>query len=317
MRERLFTLNEPHAMRISGELAAEVGLMESILLLQFEFLLSITRVERRGKPWIKATLEELRAEHFQWSSRATIWRAIQSLLHGPAAKVTGPLVVVENFNQAGFDKTQWFTLNMKNVSKLKSVRVFQTETVESGTVFQDEIGPVFQDETSQVSATESQAGKTESFQNETGGRESRQDVSDRDVEGRESRHRRDQNETTIERDLQAGDLQPSPEGDANVLALDSGKQTSEILKLALRPRVRYVDSWKGHLASQIRKHLEKGFAYHVVLEAAKICEHKALNPTAMPSLVNQVLHGSVSTNTKHKPFDPADQNYDVDEQAAE
>lgn len=86
------------------------------------------------------------------------------------------------------------------------------------------------------------------------------------------------------------------------------------MKLALRPRVKYAKDWKGHLAKQIHKLLDEGFTYHVVLDATKICEQKALNPSSMPSLVNQVLHGQPSSAGNHKPFDASKQNYDTEDQ---
>lgn len=299
-RERLFTLNDPHAMRISAELAAEIGLMESIVLLQFEFLLSITKVSRRGKPWIRATLEELRQEHFKWSSRATIWRAIQSL-HKRR------LLLIDNYNAAGFDKTQWFTLDMKNVARLKSVRVFQDET---GSVFQSETGGLFQDETSQASDPELQGGNSEALQDETGGRESRQDVPDRDVDVANRAPRRDQDETTIERDLPPGDLQPSPEG-----AEESGPvRTDQIMRAVIDPGAKHPHRFKGHLANEIKKLLSEGFDPVVVTEAARRCVRgRRPHPGNMPALVVEVQNQRDGTTERngHRPFaTPTEDEYE-------
>lgn len=288
-RRRLFILNDPGAMRISAELAAEIGLMKSIVLLQFEFLLSITQVEREGKRWIRATLEELRQKYFKWSSRATIWRAIEDLQDDK-------LVIAKNFNTAGFDKTLWFTLNMRQVEKLKSVRLFQDET-----------GAVFQNETLQVRGGEEHAGNSTSFQNETAGRDSRQDVSDRDVEVLNPEHRRDQTETAIVKELPAGDLHSSPK-DAD---RDTGRQTYEILQLTLKAGKSYPKRWRGHLGREIKNLLDEGFRYHVVLEAAKKLETKSLNPSTMASLVNEVQNGNGGRGAgNYRPFDPETQDYE-------
>ena len=45
--ERIFTLNDPHALRICGSLAQEIGLNESIVLLQLEFLISLPPEKER------------------------------------------------------------------------------------------------------------------------------------------------------------------------------------------------------------------------------------------------------------------------------
>lgn len=299
-RQRLFILNDPHAMRISAELAAEIGLMESIVLLQFEFLLSISTIERRGRKWIRATLEELRTKHFRWSSRATIWRAIQSL-------ESGGLIVIENFNPGSFDKTLSFALNMRGIERLKSVRVFQDET-----------GDVFQIETSQVSGGTNREESPSLFQDETAVANRDVVISDRDVDSRDLKHRSDQNETSIGRDLQAGDLPSSPKDagasePSNVVSIpgrDTGKETSEILQVALRRGRQYPRRFRGHLAKEIKNLLDEGFGYHVVLEAAKRCETKTLNPGAMASLVNEVQNGGVSPQRNgHKPFDPTEHDY--------
>jgi len=115
-RRRIFTLNDPYPLRISGELATEIGFNESIILLQIEYLVSISTNEREGRFWTYHSLDELRERYFPWWSRATIARTIKSLEERQ-------LITVGNFNRAGFDRTQWYTLNYEGVAILTSIRV--------------------------------------------------------------------------------------------------------------------------------------------------------------------------------------------------
>lgn len=104
---------------------------------------------------------------------------------------------------------------------------------------------------------------------------------------------------------------PGPPVDARV-GSDFGKQTNEIMTLALVAGKQYPKNVKGHLAGQIKKLLEEGFTYHQVLEATKIWERKGLNPATLPSLVNEVVNGDGSglSRGNHKPFDSSTQNYE-------
>jgi hypothetical protein len=115
-RRRIFTLNDPYPLRISGELAAEIGFNESIVLLQIEYLVSISTNEREGRFWTYHSLDELREKFFPWWSRATIARTLKSLEERQ-------LITIGNFNRAGFDRTQWYTLDFEGIATLTSIRV--------------------------------------------------------------------------------------------------------------------------------------------------------------------------------------------------
>lgn len=74
-RERLFVLNDPHALRVNAALAMEIGLNESIVLLQLEFLISISDNVREGRIWTYQSLSELQEAHFPfWSRRRSCGR---------------------------------------------------------------------------------------------------------------------------------------------------------------------------------------------------------------------------------------------------
>ena len=115
-RQRLFVLNDPHALRISGELAVEIGFNESIVLLQLEYLLSISDHEREGRVWTYQSLQELKDHYFPWWSVATIGRVIKRLEELE-------LISIGHFNRAGYDRTQWFSLNPAGLKRLHSLRL--------------------------------------------------------------------------------------------------------------------------------------------------------------------------------------------------
>lgn len=119
-RDRIFVLNDPHALRVSGELAKEIGLNESIVLLQIEFLISISDNERDGKFWTYQSVRDLKLNYFPWWSIATINRTIQDL-------VKAKLLTVDNFNDHKYDKTRWMCLG-EGVNGLKSITLYQNDT---------------------------------------------------------------------------------------------------------------------------------------------------------------------------------------------
>lgn len=113
---RLFVLNSPSMLRICPELAKEIGLVESILLLQLEFLITIsTTEEREGEIWTYQSLDNMREEYFPFWSRMTISRGMKSL-------EKQKLIKIGNFNKLKFDHTTWYSMDEEGLSKLKSVR---------------------------------------------------------------------------------------------------------------------------------------------------------------------------------------------------
>lgn len=112
---RLFVLNDSHAPRLSPALAQEIGLNESILFLQLEFLIAVRGTLVAGRPWVRMSVRDLVEEFPFWSS-STINRALQSLIS------TG-LLLAEDFNEAKYDKTRWFSIDLEAASRLKSIAV--------------------------------------------------------------------------------------------------------------------------------------------------------------------------------------------------
>ncbi|MCG8540432.1 MAG: hypothetical protein MJA82_10895 [Clostridia bacterium] len=119
-RKRLFILNDPSAPRLNPSLAQEIGLNESIILLQIEFWISISNHFINGKYWTYQSLTNLK-ESFPFWSKATINRAIKNL-------IDDQYIIEDKFNQKKYDKTRWFTLNHNKLSGLYSLEIGGDET---------------------------------------------------------------------------------------------------------------------------------------------------------------------------------------------
>ena len=114
---RIFTLNEPNAPRLNPALACEIGLNESLLLLQIEFFISVSGIEKDGQKWIFNSTRDIRDKWFPFWSHHTINRAINSLESG------GYIITTTKYNEKKYDKTRWFALNFQGLSSLKSIMV--------------------------------------------------------------------------------------------------------------------------------------------------------------------------------------------------
>jgi hypothetical protein len=112
---RLFVLNDSHAPRLSPALAQEIGLNESILFLQFEFLIAVHGSQIAGRRWVRMSVRDLEREFPFWSY-STINRAVQSL------EARG-LIAVENFNRRNYDKTRWFAIDLDAAARLRSIAI--------------------------------------------------------------------------------------------------------------------------------------------------------------------------------------------------
>lgn len=120
-RQRVFVLNNPLAPRLCPELAQEIGLNESILLLQIDFWISTSTTEpHEGRWWTFQSVRDIQ-ETFSFWSLATINRTIQSLLDSK-------YILTGNFNRLKYDKTRWFALNPEVLKSLKSIRLDGHET---------------------------------------------------------------------------------------------------------------------------------------------------------------------------------------------
>ena len=115
-QNRIFTLNEPNAPRLNPALACEIGLNESVILLQLEFWIAISNNERDGMYWTYQSVRDIQSTFSFWSLD-TINRAIKSL------EKKGLIITTTKYNPLKYDKTRWFTLNFSELAKLESISI--------------------------------------------------------------------------------------------------------------------------------------------------------------------------------------------------
>lgn len=136
----VFTAADPTVERIFPKLAKEIGLNESILLMQIAYWISISKHVKEGVYWTYHSVRELHKNYFPYWSTATIWRTINNL------KDSGYIIVGE-FNDRKGDNTQWFALEPDKLSTLKSIVIMPEHSPSQvDTPFQNET-PLFQNET--------------------------------------------------------------------------------------------------------------------------------------------------------------------------
>ena len=116
---KLLVFNDPYAMRINRELAAEIGLHESIVLLQLEYLISRRGKVHQHRCWLRIKQQYLRAD-FPWWGQATVCRILQHLRDQK-------LIEVANHNACSRDRTQWYALCEEGIKQLKSIQLIQNE----------------------------------------------------------------------------------------------------------------------------------------------------------------------------------------------
>lgn len=112
----IYTEANPTVLRIVPELAAEIGLSESIVLLQIAYWISISYNLFDGRWWTYQSLADMQEKAFSFWERSTVNRIIERL-------VERNLVIVGNFNERKGDKTQWFSLHVENLQTLRSIAV--------------------------------------------------------------------------------------------------------------------------------------------------------------------------------------------------
>lgn len=108
-------------LRMSPLLAAEIGVNESIVLMQLQYLNEISEIEREGVKWAFNTLDVLVKKYFPFISKPTLSRVLKNL-------ASQGLIKIGNFNKYGFDHTQWFHVDLEKCAKLPGFIKFQNET---------------------------------------------------------------------------------------------------------------------------------------------------------------------------------------------
>lgn len=119
--KRIFVINEPYAPRINPALAVEIGLNESLVLMQIEYWISISDNVKDGRRWTYQSLRDMQKKAFPFWSVSTISRTIRSLLDKG-------YLIEGNYNKLSYDKTRWFALNFDELKKLKSISIPEDDT---------------------------------------------------------------------------------------------------------------------------------------------------------------------------------------------
>lgn len=111
-------LIDDYPILVLPKLATEIGLNEAIILQQMHYWINKSNHIHDNKRWIYNSYKEWE-QHFPFWSNATIRRTISSL-------EKQELVLVGNYNKAGFDKTKWYSINYSTLEGV-SKRVAQNE----------------------------------------------------------------------------------------------------------------------------------------------------------------------------------------------
>ncbi|MEQ8673277.1 MAG: DnaA N-terminal domain-containing protein [Aggregatilineales bacterium] len=103
-------------LRVNTALAEEIGLNESVVLLQIEWWIRHSSNVRDDRQWTYQSLTDMREKAFPFWSTTTINRAIKNLI------VRG-LIVEANYNKHQYDRTRWFSLDCEAIEALGSVKL--------------------------------------------------------------------------------------------------------------------------------------------------------------------------------------------------
>src|SRR5690606_4170964 len=96
-------LIDDYPIQVLPKLAIEIGLNEAIILQQIHYWLNQSNHNHDGKKWIYNTYDDWNKQFPFWSVM-TIRRTITSL-------EKQNLILIANYNKAGFDKTRWYSIN--------------------------------------------------------------------------------------------------------------------------------------------------------------------------------------------------------------
>lgn len=112
----------PTVLRIMPDLAEEIGLNESIVLLQISYWIRRSNNVRDGRRWTYQSIRDMQRKVFKWWSRETVRRAIMSL------GTQDLIFVTDEYNRHRYDTTHWYALNPRGFKRLKSVALRRVTT---------------------------------------------------------------------------------------------------------------------------------------------------------------------------------------------
>ena len=114
-------LFDSHPIVVDRELAKAFGLNEAIVLQQLNYWLNGKSAKLiNGRKWIYNSYKQWQEDNFPFFFLSTVRRAIEN------CEKKG-LIITDNFNKAGFDKTKWYSIDYEMVDKGMSKRVAQNE----------------------------------------------------------------------------------------------------------------------------------------------------------------------------------------------
>jgi hypothetical protein len=146
---RILVLNDPKRPRICPELAREIGLNESIVFLQLEFLIAVRGEWRECNKlnvetcdfktgpgaghfhkWVYMSARKAAENEFIWWGKDTVNRTFNALLSKSIrtdwGKLTTALLIEGDYNKLKGDSTRWLTINYTGAAQLKSIRLLNT-----------------------------------------------------------------------------------------------------------------------------------------------------------------------------------------------
>ena len=114
-------LIDDYPIQVLPKLAKEIGLNEAIILQQIHYWLNQSSHNHDGKKWIYNTYDDWNKQFPFWSVM-TIRRAINSL-------EKQKLILIANYNKAGFDKTRWYSIDYSVVESVNRRCVQNEQTM--------------------------------------------------------------------------------------------------------------------------------------------------------------------------------------------
>ena len=117
------TAADPTVMRIFPEVAEQIGLNKSIILLQIAFLIKRSKTYIDGEWWTWQSAKKLQQEYFPWWNKETVARALRSL-------EKDGLIISDNFNFNKWLKTKWYRLDIEKCKAEIAGLSWTSESVE-------------------------------------------------------------------------------------------------------------------------------------------------------------------------------------------
>lgn len=113
-------LIDDYPIQVLPKLAKEIGLNEAIVLQQMHYWLNKRTHLKDGKYWTYGSMVTWQRDQFFFWSVNTVKRTFASL-------EKQNLLIVGNYNRAGFDKTKWYSINYETLEQV-SQRLTQNES---------------------------------------------------------------------------------------------------------------------------------------------------------------------------------------------